>query len=136
MSLADYTPAAIRDLEDLNVAGSRVFGEPIYNIWSPRVKSEATLGDGPSAGFEPGKTVTMSGFPGKTPIPDIYKLLKDFDVAKITAVPIPEKKFSLYSRFAVQLNSKSEAHRLVRKFHMAHFHKLDSAPPIRAEVIY
>jgi len=46
------------------------------------------LGDGPSAGLTAGVTVTMSGFPGRTPISDIYKLLKDFDVEKITSVPL------------------------------------------------
>lgn len=88
MSLADFTKAAILRLEDLHVAGSRVSGEPIYNTLSPRVRSEAILGDGPSAGVEPGKTVSMSGFPGRTHISDISKLLKGFDVTKITAVPM------------------------------------------------
>jgi len=133
MSLPDYTLPAVRGLEDLNVAGSPVSGEPIYNIWSLR---KGLLGDGPSAGLEAGTTVTMSGFPGKTHLSDVYKWLKDFDVKQITAVAIPEKKFSLYSRFAVQLKSESEAHRLVRKYHMTNFHRLDSAPPIRAELIY
>jgi len=133
MSLPEYTLPAVRGLEDLNVAGSRVSGEPIYNIWSTRVNNQ---GDGPSAGLEAGTTVTMSGFPGRTPLSDIYKWLKDFDVKKISAVAIPEKKFSLYSRFAVELKSESEAHRLVRKYHMTDFHLLESAPPIRAELIY
>jgi hypothetical protein len=86
MSLPDYTLPAVRGLEDLNVAGSHVSGEPIYNIWSPRVNAQATLGDGPSAGVEAGTTVTMSGFPGRTHLSDIYRWLKDFDVKQITAV--------------------------------------------------
>jgi hypothetical protein len=86
-SLPSYTQAVIRGLEDLNVAGSRVSGEAVYNIWSDRVKGEAP-GDGPSAGLEAGKTVTISGFPGRTSIQDIYKLLKNFDVKQITAVPL------------------------------------------------
>jgi len=48
----------------------------------------------------------------------------------------PEKKFSLYSRFTIQVETESEAHRIVRKFHMTDFQKVESAPPIRAEIIY
>lgn len=88
ISLPEYTQPAIREIEDLNVAGSRVFGEPIYNVESTRVIGKAMLGNGPSAGLEAGKTVTMSGFPGRISITNIYKLLKDFDVNKITAVPM------------------------------------------------
>ena len=88
MSLPDYTLAAIRSLEGLNIGGSHVSGEPIYNIWSPRVCGRSLPGDGQSAGLEAGTTVTMSGFPGRTAISDIYKLLKDFNLKKVTAVPV------------------------------------------------
>ena len=88
MSLPEYTQPAVRGIEDLNVAGSRVFGEPVYDVESSRVIGKAMLGDGPSAGLEAGKTVTIFGFPGRVPITNIYKLLKDFDVNKITAVPM------------------------------------------------
>jgi hypothetical protein len=88
MSLPDYTQAAINGLQDLNIGGSHVSGEPIYNIWSSRVCGNALPGDGVSAGVEAGTTVTMSGFPGRTDISDIYKLLKAFDLKKVTAVPV------------------------------------------------
>jgi len=88
LSLPDYTVAAIHRLESLQMSGSYLYGEPIYNIWSPRVRGMAMLGDGPSAGLDAGTTVSMSGFPGRTAISDIYKLVKGFDVKKITFVPL------------------------------------------------
>jgi len=88
MTTADYTPDAIRNLEGLNVAGSHVAGEAIYNIWSNKVRGKSLLGDGPSAGLQAGKAVTMSGLPGKMAISYMYRLLKGFDVKKITAVPL------------------------------------------------
>ncbi len=88
MTAADYTPDAIRNLEGLNVAGSCVAGEAIYNIWSSKVQGKSLLGDGPSAGLRAGKAVTMSGLPGRMSILDMYRLLKGFDVKKITAIPL------------------------------------------------
>lgn len=88
MSLPDYTRAAVQNLEDLHVAGSRVSGEAIHNVWSAILRARAISGDGPSAGVEAGKTVTLSGLPGRTSITDVYRLLNGFDIKKVTAVPM------------------------------------------------
>jgi hypothetical protein len=88
MSIPDYTRGAVQTLEDLHVAGSRVSGEAVYNVWSAMVRGKAISGDGPSAGLEAGKTVTLSGLPGRTSITDVYRLLNGFDVKKVTAVPM------------------------------------------------
>lgn len=88
MSLSDYTDAAIQNLQDLTVAGSCVSGEAVYNVWSSVVRGDAIAGDGPSAGHEAGKTVTLSGLPGRFSITEVYRLLQGFDVKKVTIVPM------------------------------------------------
>jgi hypothetical protein len=85
------------------------------------------LGNGPSAGFPSGTTVTVVGLPGKTTVENFMKLLRGFQLAldgtkSVILVPLAPYIFTLYSRFVVMLASESEAQRLVRKIHLTPSH--------------
>lgn len=141
MSLPDYTADAIRAASNITISGCKVEAEPIEHPEVMMPSGESLLGNGTSAGVVVGKTVTISGLPGKTRPPAVLKLVKGFKLADskksspVLPIPLPDKKFSLYSRFIVQMDSESEAQRLVRKFHMTPF-KESATHIIRAEVIY
>src|SRR6266550_1255968 len=106
----------------------------------------ALRGDGPHAGISNGgKNVTIWGFPGKTGAASVEYIIRDFDldrkksgVASVYKIQLYvftfpfsnspnrllcriDEEFSMYSRFLVQLNSVSEAQRLVREVHMTYF---------------
>lgn len=161
MSLPDYTREAIRAAGNITISGCKVEAEPIEHPELMMPSPTGLTGNGASAGVVVGKTVTLSGLPGKTRLPTVYRMVEGFKLANVkrgypvTAVPMyvlyvlfgfalyvmtrclsPENKFSLYSRFIVQLDSESEAQRFVRKYHMTPFKDSDAAPIIRAEVIY
>jgi hypothetical protein len=161
MALPDYTREAIRAAGNITISGCRVEAEPIEHPELMIPSGSGLTGNGASAGVVVGKTVTLSGLPGKTWLPPVFKMVEGFKLANlkyghpVRPVPMcvlyvvfsfalyvmtlclsPEKKFSLYSRFIVQLDSESEAQRFVRKYHMTPFKNSDGAPIIRAEVIY
>jgi len=142
MSLPDYTREAIRAAGNITISGCRVEAEPIEHPELMMPSRTELTGNGISAGVVVGKTVTLSGLPGKTKQAAVVKMVEGFKLANlrdgypVRPVPIPDKKFSLYSRFIVQLDSESEAQRLVRKYHMVPFKDSDAAPIIRAEIIY
>ncbi|KAF9477364.1 hypothetical protein BDN70DRAFT_837955 [Pholiota conissans] len=147
MSLPDFTRNAVHRLQNTRILGVRPEAEPILSPEKMLRKSEKgkpfeATGDGPSAGVIPGKTVSLSGLPGRTGIDSIYKLVTGFKLESRKNQPsvqvclIPEKKFSLFSRFCVHLESEGEAQRLVRALHMTHYKDLEGAPLIKAEIIY
>lgn len=161
MSLPDYTREAIRAAGNITISGCKVEAEPMEHPEAMMPSQTGLTGNGASAGVVVGKTVTLSGLPGKTRLPAVLKMVEGFKLANlkkvypVRPVPVcvfylvfsfalyemtlylsPEKKFSLYSRFIVHLDSESEAQRLVRKYHMTPFRDTDAAPIIRAEVIY
>ncbi|KAF8162936.1 hypothetical protein B0H34DRAFT_693481 [Crassisporium funariophilum] len=153
MSLPDYTRDAIRDAERLTMGDNHgITAEPTAD---PRFmpqrhrgvkgRADATnrgmLGSGPSAGFVSGKTVTLYGLPGKALKRDVSRMVQGFELAgteetSVLQAPIPERKFSMYSRFVVLLASESEAERLVRKLHLTPYKGIESAPIVHAEIIH
>jgi hypothetical protein len=161
MSLPDYTREAIRAAENITISGCKVEAEPMEYPEAMMSSQTELTGNGASAGVVVGKTVTLSGLPGKTRTSAVLKMVEGFKLANLKhespVIPVllcvlylvfsfafyemtlcfsPEKKFSLYSRFIVHLDSESEAQRLVRKYHMTAFKDSGGAPIIRAEVIY
>ncbi|KAH9483981.1 hypothetical protein JR316_0003459 [Psilocybe cubensis] len=143
MALPDYTRNAIREASSLSFPGRKIDAEPITNIKSYGIgtggQRSTVLGTGPSANCPERRTVTIHGFPGRTPVSQVVKLLEGFRVDKdlpvpAEMVPLPERKFALVSRFLVYLESESEAQRFVRKYHMTR-HKITNGL-LKATIIY
>ncbi|CAA7265423.1 unnamed protein product [Cyclocybe aegerita] len=111
MSLPDYTPDALRAAKDVHILGFPLDVDVVHNR-DVVLTSDPKHGDGPSAGVVPGRTVTLAGLPGRSTYAHVRQLLKGFEFEKIIAVPLEHKKFSLYSRFAIEMASESEAQRL------------------------
>lgn len=164
MALPDYTRDAVREGRNIVISGCKIETEAVGDPRGLGVDferqrlSEPRLGTGPSANVPERRTVTLSGFRGKTHPSQVALLLKDFRVARdqphpVELIPLyayifatkdiidnslfrPEKKFSLFSRFLVFLESESEAQRFVRKFHMTRYKNLPNGPVLQASVIY
>ncbi|KDR81772.1 hypothetical protein GALMADRAFT_59579, partial [Galerina marginata CBS 339.88] len=151
MALPDYTRDALRGITDIIVPGHRLRADLIEHpaqMYIPPANAEGppdrdALGNGPGAGVPEGRTVTIAGVPGKRKPEDIRHMLKGFRLAKDQKPPVqlaalyvsPARKYTLYSRFTVYLESESEAQRLVRKLHMTRYKNIDGAPLIRATII-
>jgi len=83
MSLPDYTREAIRAAENIAISGCRVEAEPMeHPEWMMPSRTGVT-GNGASAGVVVGKTVTLSGLPGKTRTLAVLKMLEGFKLAKL-----------------------------------------------------
>jgi hypothetical protein len=171
MTLPDFTDSAVVACKRLPLRGYNIDAMPIADPAS--LESTAgmmssgqsvnryteALGTGLSAGVIAGKTVTLSGFSGKTTIDAVRHLVSNFrlqkvkDIAPVQRVPLyvpelfailcltshpssPDKKFSMFARFCIHLESDSEAQRLVRQLHMRPYRGVQGGPIIRAEVIY
>jgi hypothetical protein len=106
-------------------------------------------GNGPNADHlqNTGKMVVITGFPGMVAPDMVASYFSDFkvwrskkDIPKIEQVPLyvlpsddsknrysrftrSNGEFSRYARFAVTLESVSEAHRFVRHFHLTYFNR-------------
>lgn len=98
-------------------------------------------GSGPSALFPPGKTVTVSGLRGKTPLYKFLEMIRGFQLeddqeTSVLEVAVPEKDFTMYKRYVVVLASESEAQRLVRKLHRTPIVTAISDHCMTASVIY
>ncbi|KAF9533454.1 hypothetical protein CPB83DRAFT_902843 [Crepidotus variabilis] len=124
------------DRHGIRLAGVPVHAEAVYNTTSALVMGSGLEGDGPTAGHESGKTVTLSGLSGKKRLKDIWDMLEGFDVKQVLFSRLPPNKFSLFSRWIVKVNSESEAHRIVRKFHMTKSHGRHDGVRVRAEILY
>jgi len=83
-------------------------------------------GTGPGASFPlVGRAIRIIGFPGKFEKADVEKVLEDFklyrseeDKTVILKVPVPDRKFTMFSQFIVAMDSASEARRVVRHLHL------------------
>ena len=81
MSLPDYTREAIRAAENIAISGCRVEAEPMeHPEW---MMPSRVTGNGASAGVVVGKTVTLSGLPGKTRMSTVLKMVEGFKLAKL-----------------------------------------------------
>ncbi|THH33856.1 hypothetical protein EUX98_g274 [Antrodiella citrinella] len=82
-------------------------------------------GDGAGAGIsKPGKSVLMYGLPPQISAPAMKRYLQDYmqaDSGEKEIVRIEEEKGAITSRYLIRLANASEAHRLVRQFHMTSF---------------
>ncbi|KAF8955468.1 hypothetical protein BDZ97DRAFT_290326 [Flammula alnicola] len=149
MALPDYTRDAIRKAHSVTILGTKVEAEPIYrpeSMLNPEHKLAnrylETTGDGASAGVAVGSTVSLCGLPGRAGVEAVQSMVKGFELVKtqdfaaIQRVPLPEKKFSMITRWCIHLESESEAQRLVRKLHMTPYKGKEEAPIMRAEIIY
>jgi len=153
MSAPDYTRDALRAAKNITFTGceeiiaSLTIDAKFFRQRSRGVQGRADalnrglLGSGPSAGFPPGKTVTITRIPGRARVPNIRHLIEGFQLAddetnSVLQAPLPESRFSMYARFIVLLASQSEAERLVRKLHGTPFRGQESWQYMTAAVIY
>ncbi|PPQ76626.1 hypothetical protein CVT26_012733 [Gymnopilus dilepis] len=152
-SLPDYTPGVLSGASDIILPGAKIEAEAIYDIASLNIPENpadvgkegavdpSQLGTGPAARVPERKTVTITGIPGKRSFKDLDYLLEGFRLASdrkyaVSYIPKPPRKFTFFSKFAVYLESESEAQRLVRVAHLSHFKNNPEAPLLRARIIY
>ncbi|KAG5639524.1 hypothetical protein H0H81_000669 [Sphagnurus paluster] len=145
----------LRALEKLTLCGLPVRANPSLDLSTegrPRTRGNkgraeaaargAIRGTGPKGNFpNTERNVLLWGLPGKMEASEVEKLfLQDFKLARtkgqptIVKVPIPEDRFTLFSRFLVTMASVSEARRLVRHLHMTD--RAKAGRLIRAQVLY
>jgi len=154
MAVPDYTRDALRAAKNITFTGHEEISASLttdprfFRQRSRGVQGRADalnrglLGSGPSAGFPSGRTVTISGVPGKVTVQNMRQLVEGFQLAddemnSVLQAPLPEGKFSMYARFVVLLASESEAERLVRKLHLTPFRGQESSLQyMTAAVIY
>jgi len=153
VAVPDYTRDALRAAKNITFTGceeinaSLTIDSRFFRQRSRGVQGRADalnrglLGSGASAGFPSGRTVTISGVPGKVTVKNIRQLVQEFQLAddetnSVLQAPLLETKFSMYARFIIVLASESEAQRLVRKFHLTPFKNLASSQLMTAAVIY
>ncbi|KAF5386888.1 hypothetical protein D9615_001895 [Tricholomella constricta] len=103
----------------------------------------AIQGTGPRGQFPNAeRNVVMWGLPGRLESNELEAALHGFKLARsakgqatIVKIPLPEDRFSMYSRFLVTMASVSEARRLVRNFHLTEW--VNSGKQlIRAQVLH
>jgi len=151
MALPDYTRDAIRDAEQILIPGCKILAEPVVDLPGLGIRSEPSKGDprsdpellgtGPSAGVPERRTVTLHGLRGKSTVGHVMPLLKGFRLSReekypVQHAPLPERKFSLVSRFVIYLDSESEAQKFIRKFHMTRYKNIPDAPLIKVSLIF
>ncbi|KAF8803490.1 hypothetical protein BYT27DRAFT_6726275 [Phlegmacium glaucopus] len=153
MAVPDYAQDALRAANKITFTGSEEISASLtIDSRFSRQRSRGVqgradalnrglLGSGPSAGFPSRKTVTVSGVPGRATVHNIRQLVQEFQLAddetnSVLQAPLPENKFSMYTRFVVVLASESEAQRLVRKFHLTPFKNQTTLKYMTAAVIY
>jgi len=132
-----------RLLDDVDAALPRTRGERGREEASER---GAINGNGPHGGISNGeKTVTLWGFPGKTEVPAVETILRNFKISRtkdgkggVYKIGVPEGEFSMYSRFIITLPNVSEAHHLVRQLNMTYFEpgSLGDRFMLRARIVY
>jgi len=152
MAVPDFAQDALRAAKKITFTGREEIGASLTT--DPRflrhrsrgaqgradALNRGLLGSGPSAGFPGGKTVTITGVPGRVTVDAFRPLVQGFQLAddeinSVLQAPLPENKFSLYARFIIVLASASEAQRFVRKFHLSPF-KSHASSLMRAAIIY
>ena len=83
MSLPDYTREAIRAAGNITISGCKVEAEPIEHPELMMPSRTQPTGNGISAGVVVGKTVTLSGLPGKTKATAVVKMVEGFKLANL-----------------------------------------------------
>ncbi|KAH9951225.1 hypothetical protein B0H21DRAFT_269749 [Amylocystis lapponica] len=156
----DFVPSALRSLKGTIVGGAMIEAGSVREdqVHRPtrtrgaRGRAQAAErgimdGNGVGAGVtSTGRSVVLSGLPGKLTPDALKEFLKSFKLAghdndkrEIVKLEIDgHEKFAFTSRHFVRLASVSEAHRLVRSLHMTFFHPEihDTKYPIHARVVY
>lgn len=92
LTLPDYARDAVHRLEKGAILGANLQAEPIeapqkLHINSATHWQREAVGDGPSAGVSPGRSVVLYGLPGKTSIEAVQNLVKDFKLGKVKGHP-------------------------------------------------
>lgn len=93
MSAPDYTRDALREAKNITFTGcEEIIASPTTEARFLRQRfrgvqgradalNRGLLGTGPSAGFPPRKTVTITGIPGKATVQNIRHLIEGFQLA-------------------------------------------------------
>ncbi|RDB24265.1 hypothetical protein Hypma_008713 [Hypsizygus marmoreus] len=156
LTQSDFMQENLRALNRLTIAGIPAKAQAIYyneavsnRTRGVKGRAEAVergfpLGTGPWGNYpNHERNVVIWGLPGKLTVDALEaNALEGFKVARskdgkamIIKVPLPETKFTFFSRFVVTMSSVSEAHRLVRRLHSTSWDK-EGMYPVKARLLY